>query len=187
MEIYRWYDVVDQVNDKLLLERRSSPRWDGMVELGSRSIAFGERWEVPDNIREPVILRVKLLLNPKGKLICALYKVYPPTIRVEYKDGSISEHRLVWQNVRSGFLVSNLPRDVNGVRLLMESRGADGVRAVTFRDDHGCFGRDFRVVWSRARMSPPRAPQPDSPIELSSKSLIDSGIGNPEIRRRENQ
>ena len=66
MEIYRWYDVADQVNDILLLERRSSPRWDGMVELGSRSIAFGERWEVPENIREPVILRVKLRLNPIG-------------------------------------------------------------------------------------------------------------------------
>ena len=187
MEIYRWYDVVDQVNDILLLERRSSPRWDGMVELGSRSIAFGERWEVPENIREPVILRVKLRLNPIGKLSCILYKVYPPTIRVEYKDGSISEHRLVWQNVRSGFLVSNLPRDSNGVRLLMESPGADRVRAVTFRDDHGSFSRDFRVVWSRARMSPPRTPQPDSPIELSSKSLIDSGLGSPEIRQREIQ
>ena len=37
-----------------------------------------------------------------------LYKVYPPTIRVEYKDGAVAEHRLVWQNVRSGFLVSSL-------------------------------------------------------------------------------
>jgi hypothetical protein len=152
--------------------------FNGKVELGSRSIAFGERWEVPENIREPVILRVRLRLNAIGKLSSSLYKVYPPTIRVEYKDGSISEHRLVWQDVRSGFLVSNLPRNSNGVRSLMESPGSDRVHSVTFRDDHGCFGRDFRVVWSRARMSPPSDPQPDSPIELSSKSLVDSTLGD---------
>jgi hypothetical protein len=170
MEIYRWYDVVDQVNHILLLKRRVSPRWDGRDELGSRLIAFGERWEVPESIRRPVILRAKLRLNPAGKLSCMLYKVYPPTIRVEYADGSVAEHRLVWQNVRSGFLVSNLPQDLNGVRRLLETGEADRVRAVTFRDDHGSFEREFRVAWSRARLSPippPREiPQPVTSIEL---------------------
>ena len=56
-----------------------------------------------------------------------LYKVYPPTIRVEYKDGAVAEHRLVWQNVRSGFLVSSLPRELSGVRKLLETGEADKV------------------------------------------------------------
>ena len=153
MEIYRWYDVVDQANGLLLLKRRVSSRWDKVDKLGSRSIAFGERWEVPDGIQGPVILQAKLKLNPIGRLSSILYKVYPPRIRVEYKDGAVAEHRLVWQNVRSGFLVSSLPRDSSGVRLLLGEGEADRVRAVSFRGDHGCFEREFQVTWLRASLS----------------------------------
>jgi hypothetical protein len=151
LEIYRWYDVVEQAGELLLLERRVSPRWDGREELGSRLIALGERWEVPEGIRGPVILRAKLRLNRTGTLSSLFYKVYPPTIRVEYEDGSIAEHRLVWQNARSGFLASSLPRDIEGVRRLFEHGEADRVRAVSFLANGRCFEPRFRVAWSRIR------------------------------------
>jgi hypothetical protein len=82
-----------------------------------------------------------------------LYKVYPSTIRVEYKDGAVAEHHLVRQNVRSGFLVSSLPRELRGVRNLLETGEGDKVRAVPFRDNYGAFEREFQVTWLRASLS----------------------------------
>jgi hypothetical protein len=175
MEIYRWYDVVDQVNGMLLLKRRISSRWDRVEKLGSRSIAFGDRWQVPEDVQGPVILQAKLKLNPIGRLICMLYKVYPPTIRVEFKGGTVAEHRLVWQNVKSGFLVSSLPRDSSGVRLLLEKGEADRVRAVTFHNDHGCFEREFGISWYRAPLSP--VPPPDVPLPVA------ENLSNPMSRK----
>jgi hypothetical protein len=156
MEIYRWYAVVDEENRLLLLKRRVRPRWDGMDALGTGSLVFGQRWEVPQGIEGPVVLRAKLRLSALGRLRNALYKVYPPRIRIEYEDGTVAEHRLVWKNVRSGFLVSSLPREESGVRQLLDEGSADRVRAVTFVRDRGCFEREFSVAWSRARLSTDR-------------------------------
>lgn len=99
-----------------------------MEKLGTRTVAFGEPWEVPDGSSGPIILKAKLKLNPLGRLMCMLYKVYPPTICIQYRDGSVSKHCLVWQNVESGFLVSSLPRDLNGVRQFLDNGQADPVR-----------------------------------------------------------
>ena len=117
-------------------------------------LTFGQRWEVPQDIQGPVILRASLRLNLVGKLYSLLYKVYPPTIRVEYRDGGVMDYRLVWQNVKSGFLVSSLPRDVDTQRRFFEGGEADGVRSITFVDDNGCFVKGFHVTWLRESLSP---------------------------------
>ena len=157
MEIYRWYDVVDQADDILLLQHRDSPRWDRSDKLGSKVITFGQRWEVPEGVQGPVILRANLRLNLVGKLYSMLWKVYPPTIRVQYKDGGVMDYRLVWQNVKSGFLVSSLPRDLNTQRRFFDGgeAEADGVRSITFLDDDGCFVKGFHVTWLREFRSTP--------------------------------
>jgi hypothetical protein len=170
LEIYRWYDIVDQEGKILLLERRVSPRWDTREELGSRWLTFGQRWEVPQDIQGPIILRASLRLNLAGKLCNLLYKVYPPTIRVEYRDGGVMEHRLVWRNAKSGFLVSSLPRDVDSQRRLFEGGEADRVRSVTFVNDNGCFAKGIRVTWLQETLSPTsrslELARPDASIEL---------------------
>jgi len=149
MEIYRWYKVVDQADDMLLLQHRDSPRWNRSDELGSKWISFGERWEVPEVVQGPVSLRASLRLNLVGKLYRMLYKVYPPKIRVEYRDGQVMDYCLAWQNVKSGFLVSSLPRDLNTQRRFFDGgeAEADGVRSVTFLNDNGCFVKGFHVTW----------------------------------------
>ena len=57
MEIYRWYDVVDQSRTFRSCNTAISPRWDRSDELGSKVITFGQRWEVPEGVQGPVILR----------------------------------------------------------------------------------------------------------------------------------
>ncbi|MGO9918014.1 MAG: hypothetical protein ACLQIB_25395 [Isosphaeraceae bacterium] len=154
MEIYRWYDVVDQAGEILLLKRRVLPRWDRTDELGSQLITFRQRWEVPEDSHGPIILRANVRLNQAGKLSNMLYKVYPPTIRVQYQDGGVMDYRLVWQNLKSGFLVSSLPRDVNCARRFFEGGEADRVRSVTFINDKGYYVKGFHVSWYRASKSP---------------------------------
>jgi hypothetical protein len=154
IEIYRWYDVALEAGNLLLLKRRGLPRFGEGDELGSRSIVFGERWEVPRGVKGPLFLRANLELRPAGVLWALFFKVYPPVIQIDYDNGSVAQHRLVWQNVRSGFLASSLPREIGGVRRLLEDGEADRVRAVTFIGNDGCFVPNFRVSWSLARPLP---------------------------------
>jgi hypothetical protein len=158
-EIFRRYRVVDQANDMLLLKRGDSPRRDQVQWLGSYTTAFGDRWEIPEDIDGQVFLQAKLKLSLFGRLMLALYKVYPPVIRVEYRDGSIANHRLVWRNVESGILVSSLPRSLDGVRELLERGQADRVRAVSFRQSGTSFEKVFRVSWFRASTNPGPRPR----------------------------
>ena len=77
------------------------------------------------------------------------------------------DYRLVWQNVKSGFLVSSLPRDVDTQRRFFEGgeAEADGVRSVTFVDNKGCFVKGFHVSWLRESLSPTsRSPDLARPV-----------------------
>ena len=153
MELFRRYDVVDQGKDMLLLERRTSPRWDRVEKLGTRSIAFGDRWELPTGVAGMRLLlrQVNGEISPLGRLTESLYKVYPPVIHVEYADGSTAKHRLSWRNAESGFLISSLPKELSGVRRLFENRESDRVSAVSFHDQGG-FEQEFQISWYRVPM-----------------------------------
>ena len=84
-----------------------------------------------------------------------LYKIQPPTIRIEYRDGSVEIHRLVWRNVETGFVVSSLPKNLSGVRQFLDNGEADQVRAVSFVDKRGlCFERTIQLSWSRISFLP---------------------------------
>lgn len=173
LELARRYDLAVRSGDVLLLRRRPTPRWEETRRLGRRWLAFGERWEVPRGARGPIILRAQPELNALGKLTNLVYKVHAPRLRVEYEDGTTAEHLLVWRNLRSGFLVSNLPRDAARVALFLDQGTADRVRAVTFLDDHGAFRRAFRVAWSEIpfEASPSRSlSQPVVPVSLHQMS-----------------
>jgi hypothetical protein len=169
LELARWYDLAARSGDVLLLRHRQTPRWEEARRLGHRWLAFGERWEVPHGVRGPVILRAQPELNTLGKLSDLVYKVYAPRLRVEYEDGTTAKHLLVWRNIRSGFLVSDLPNDVSRVPLFLDQGKADRVRAVTFLDDHGFFRKAFRVSWSEVPFEATASrsvPQPVVPVSL---------------------
>jgi hypothetical protein len=152
MEIYCCYNVVDQADGMLLLKRGAHHRydWDNRETLGTKSVAFGERWEVPKGIGAPIILEANLKLSLLGRLASLLYKVYPPMIQVEYRDGPAQTYSLVWRNIKSGFVVSSLPRDLNGVRQFLEKGEAEPVEAVSFLGGGWCFETECQLSWSRS-------------------------------------
>ena len=171
MEIFRWYDVVEQSKDLLLLARSDSPRWDKVEKVGSVSTTFGERLTIPPDAPGPIVLQAKLKLNLLGRVVCMLYKVYPPTMHLEYHDGSVADHTLVWQNLENGFLVSSLPRDADGVRKLMQDGEAGRVRSVTFQSAQGYFEQHFLVSWYRLSAKASRSSRPVAGVESKETTI----------------
>ncbi len=109
----------------LLFKRRETPRWQhDNRPLDESRIQLGERWEVPKGAKAPLLLKAHLDLTLTGKLVRFLYRVIPPTLRVEYHDGKVVDHRLAWLNSQRGFLLSDLPRDDAAVKLFLRAASA---------------------------------------------------------------
>jgi hypothetical protein len=137
LEMYRWYDVEEQIDSEYaLLTRRSQPRFAEAVPAGSQRLSFGERWDIPQvDALDAVVLQADLKLTLAGHARETLFRIHPPWLRVEYQDGSAKMFRLVWRNAKSGFLVSDLPTYLDPVvRMWQGDRGA-AVKAVAFHSD----------------------------------------------------
>ena len=88
-------------------------------------------------------------LTDGGALHNLLWKVYPPTIRLEFADGSIRKHRIVWRNGVSGFLISELPASLNDVDALWNPKKRIDVKAITFFADPADFDGEVEITWQR--------------------------------------
>src|SRR5262249_10908805 len=149
---------------------------------------FGERWEVPQDAGGPIVLRAEPRLTTAGKLTDIAYKVYPPKLRVEYEDGAVAEHVLVWRDLRSGFLVSDPPGRNGEGRMLLEGGEAARVGAISFLDATGNFEREFRAAWAAIPLDPSLAarrplphrdvPQPVVPSAVNQMAW-EAGVGRP--------
>ena len=151
LAIYRWYDlrtVFPREKDLLLLERRSAPRFGQPLLIGSQTIEIGQEILLPKLDEEQLILlEADLDLTLLGKLKEQLYKIEPPSVRINYKDGQIEEHRLVWKNLatRPGALVSQLPRNPNAARIMFQGQRVDQVHAVTLLATESSFNKKIRI------------------------------------------
>ncbi|WP_165219502.1 hypothetical protein [Aquisphaera insulae] len=153
IEIYRWYDFVDEAGEYLLLQRRSTPRWTGGSRLASATHSMKKRLEIPAVPNGLSFLKADIELTVWGRLMAFLYRVEPPRARLEFGDGSKAIVRTVWRNADGGFLISHVPRHLASVRTLFETGAGDECVAVTFRDVSGWnFRPTFRV---RVMHSPP--------------------------------
>jgi hypothetical protein len=150
IEMLRWYDCVDREGDLLLLQRRAEPRWRGAERLEATALGFVKSYELPTAGDGHLFLKAKFELSLLGKLQALFYKVDPPLIRLEYKDGEAANHRLVWRNAAGGFLVSSLPRKADGVVRLFQQGSADEVVSVSFHDPSGLLRPEFRVTALRS-------------------------------------
>src|SRR5512142_1532285 len=72
------------------------------------------------------------VLAASGHFAKLQYKVAPPNLRIEYVDGEVAEHRLVWRNLAGGALVSDLPRNLSAASAALGGKRSDRVRSVTF-------------------------------------------------------
>jgi hypothetical protein len=145
LEMYRWYDLVDGHGDKLLLERRETPRWRGADPVDRAVVGFVQAYDVPEAAGGLVFLKAELELSPLGKLQSLLYKVEPPVMRVEYRDGEAANYRMVWRNASGGFIASSLPRDLDAAVRLFQRGSAHEVINVSFHDPSGRFRPEIKI------------------------------------------
>jgi hypothetical protein len=146
-EVYRWYDLADESADLLLLKRRSMPRWNESLPPSQEfQISFGEPLAIPEG-DEHRLVKARIQLTAAGKLARFLFRVGPPTIRVEYRSGRVEDYRLVWLNAASGFLISDLPQDSAANSSFFRGTGSTGARSITFLNDSRYFMREIDVSW----------------------------------------
>ena len=73
---------------------------------------------------------------------------------VEYEDGTVNYHRLVWRNTEEGFLISDLPRDLRAVRSRFEGGQGDRVKGDSFPGNPRFFDRQIGLEWSEGAGKP---------------------------------
>ena len=160
LELYRWYEPEAETDDgeTLLLGLRDRPRFEGTEILESAEAGFGQRLEVPITGGDPVILRARLRPTAAGSLRETLYKLFPPDLRIEYRDGSVRTYRAVWRNLAGGLLISDLPRDLEAASRLLSGGLGDPVAAVTIVGEGRWFEPTFPVTFERLPRTADRSP-----------------------------
>jgi hypothetical protein len=147
LELYRWYDAVEWTGWLGLLQRRTRPRFGRPLLRGRCSLPLGKRWQLPDPGRQPLLLRAKLQLTRLGALRDKLYKVYPPTMTIDYKDGKTFRCRLVWRNVANGFFVNDLPITAEQTEAFWRRGVSAPVKSISFQADRRCFDGTVNLEW----------------------------------------
>jgi hypothetical protein len=146
IEMYRWYDLVDGHGDTLLLERRATPRWRGAEPIDEAAVGFAQAYDVPPAAAGGLVfLKADLEMTLLGKLQALVYKVDPPLMRVEYKDGTAANYRMVWRNAAGGFIASSLPRDLGAAIRMFQQGSADEVINFSFHDPSGRFKPNVKL------------------------------------------
>jgi hypothetical protein len=150
LELLRWYDVAAaDGRGTLLLHRRGGPRLGAPVAIAAGVAAWGQRLELPAAGDDLVTMRAVLHLSAAGALREKLYRIHPPRLRIQYRDGTSRTHRAVWRNLAGGALVSDLPRDAGAVARLYRDGSADRVEAITLLGDARWFRPQFEVTFYR--------------------------------------
>jgi hypothetical protein len=148
LELYRWYDPQEWIGQIGVLERRSFPRFETLVPLGGSSLPLGQRWELPDIPAENhLLLKARFQLTTAGVLWDKVFKVYPPTMVVQYKDGTTRPFRVVWRNIANGFLVSDLPVTASQTESFWRRGKGAPVEAIWFQADPACFKDTVELEW----------------------------------------
>jgi hypothetical protein len=148
-ELYCRYDVVSRLPRFLVLKRRPEPRpWDA-EPTSTFTVRPDERVTVPHDGQHLLAAALKFRLTAAGQLKDKLWKVYPPSLRLEFADGSTRKHRLVWRNAVNGLLISELPTTLQDFDALWEPGRRTRVEAFTVLADPGDFAGEVELTWIR--------------------------------------
>jgi hypothetical protein len=104
-QLFHRYNIVANINDQLLLERKEEVKVPELRELASETIRFNQEVIIPDT-GNPIYISVKIEENLLGKIVSFLYK--PPVVNmiVYMKDGSIYSYRIIPEMIAEPTLIS---------------------------------------------------------------------------------
>jgi hypothetical protein len=148
-EIYKRFDVVVAAPRFLLLARRAEQRPGDSEASPVGKIRLGERVAVPQDDQYLLAAGLRFQLTNGGRARDVLWKVYPPSLRVEFADGSEQTYRIVWRNAINGLLLSELPTNLKDVDALWDTAKRSRVAAFTVLADSADFAKEVELTWLR--------------------------------------
>jgi hypothetical protein len=120
--LLRWYQVVGNANDHLLLQRRSKPRTSSKRELQRGLARLGEWVHVPEEMSAMTYLTAKFAYSLPGVARLLLYKPVETRILVRLEDGSVQDFRAVRASLATGVPISRLIGDSKQLNHLHRGR-----------------------------------------------------------------
>jgi hypothetical protein len=148
-ELYNRYELAAKGPRYLLLKRRSEPRGFEWEPIGSARMRLGDRIPVPRDESFLVAAAMRFRLTGRGRWADWLWKVYPPSVRLEFACGDETRSQLTWRNAINGFLVSELPTTLGDADALWNPARRSAVTAMTLLGDSANFEEDVEVTWLR--------------------------------------
>ena len=143
-----WYDLTLATNDKLLLRRRSTPRFRKPQDVGYTSARWNEEIVVPQD-QALILMSVDIHRTAYGTLTGLLFRNAPTYATVTYRSGVKLRWRAVASNIVAGFPISSFAQDLGDIAALWNGQPpADRVASIHFEgDDSGQYADDLVVHW----------------------------------------
>jgi hypothetical protein len=148
-ELYNCYDVAAKGPRYLLLQRRPERRGFDWEPIGSVRLRLGDRIAVPRDDSFVVAAALRFRLTQRGQWADRLWKVYPPSVRLEFANGGEMTSHLTWRNAVNGFVVSELPTTLGDIDALWNPARRTAVKAMTLFADSADFEEYVEVTWFR--------------------------------------
>ncbi len=117
LSIYKWYDVVNEKDDLLLLQRRVKPRFRDPTVIDSRRYTTDSIIVIPHS-DHPVIIKIPIDLTLYGRIMEVIFRV--PEVRVTLLSSSRKcDMRIVPDTLQDGLLVNFLPEGLDETKTLL--------------------------------------------------------------------
>ncbi|MBI1789052.1 MAG: hypothetical protein HYR60_16090 [Acidobacteria bacterium] len=165
LALYQWYEVAMQGEHRLLLRRRDRPRFERVESLQRTRARPGDSIRLPD-ARGPLLLRIGLELNTRGKLAKILFRVPEVSMALWTASGRAHVFRVAPGVLGDRLLVNVLPGNLGDLARCLggESWGEPIVRAALLGPGLRYFEPETEVEFLtipgvELKMEDPRLPE----------------------------
>jgi len=120
LSMYKWYDIDGKDAGSLLLKRRSGARFNVLELIEKKECRIEDYIKVPFS-GNPVILKVRMKLNPLGRIAKVLFRI--PAVKMQlFIDPNIKESiRITPDTLKDGLFINFLPLTLEETAALINS------------------------------------------------------------------
>jgi len=102
----------------LIVKRRPTPVTLELKSLGTETAHLGEPIDLKDSGTSVLFAKINLPITSAGSLQKLFFRIYPPTISVELKNGRKESFVVPTENLKAGFIISPFvctPEEIKGL------------------------------------------------------------------------